>query len=193
MRLGSRCAMRATTLVDFAPRHALRVSTLVYGLTTTQPEQGGRRPPWTPRKLCCRRPSREPEGTRRGYRLPSVLRLGARRSPSDCTTVPGRCPGIERGSRRLVLRTNERCPVLKRPPTARGHICNRRPVASRAEGDRPFYVVQHATTVDRETIVWDCAGPRATAASVSQDSSLKSRLRRVRPHYGLWIPSAISV
>ena len=34
------------------------------------------------------------------------------------------------------------------PPTARGH-CNHRPVATRAEGD-PFYVVQHATTVDRE-------------------------------------------
>ena len=107
------------------------------GLMTTQPEQGGRRPPWTPRKRCCRRPSREPEGTRRGYRLPSVLRLGWRSRPN----VPGRCPGVERGYCRLVLRTNKRCPVLKRPPTARGH-CNRRPVqASRAEGD-PFYVVQ---------------------------------------------------
>ena len=40
--------------------------------TTTQPEQGGRRPPWTPRKRCCRRPSREPEGTRRGYRSTAV-------------------------------------------------------------------------------------------------------------------------
>ena len=41
-------------------------------------------------------------------------------------SVPGRCLGIERGSCRLVLSlvvsdsvsTNERCPVLKRPPTA---------------------------------------------------------------------------
>ena len=82
--------------------------------------------------------------------------------------VPGRCPGVERRGCRLVLRTNKRCPVLKRPPTARGH-CNRRPVASRAEGD-PFYVIQHATTVDREAIVWDCARPRATAAILGQCS-----------------------
>ena len=39
------------------------------GQTTTQPEQGGRRPPWTPRKQYCRRPSREPEGTKQGYQL----------------------------------------------------------------------------------------------------------------------------
>ena len=103
----------------------------------TQPEQGGRRPLWTPRKRYCRRPNREPEGTRRGYRLPSVLRLG-RQSPSVCTRpLSG---GIERGCCRLVLSTNERCPVLKRPSAARGHR-NRRPVTTRTEG-YPFYVVQ---------------------------------------------------
>ena len=46
----------------------------------TQPEQGGRQPPWTPCKrqaVLPERPSREPEGTKRGtYRRPSVLRLG---------------------------------------------------------------------------------------------------------------------
>ena len=95
-----------------------------------------------------------------------------RGAPSVCTRpLSYRCPGIERGSCRLVLRTNEGCPVLKRPPTAGGH-CNRGPrVVTRAERD-PFFVdvQQDATTIDREAIVWDSAGPRATATILGQCS-----------------------
>ena len=75
---------------------AKRVPLTLGGRRARSLEQGGRRPPWTPRKRCCRRPSRyKPrtggaEGTRRGYQLPSVLRLGRR--------FPSVCPGIERGS-----------------------------------------------------------------------------------------------
>ena len=94
----------------------------------------------------------------------SLSRPG-RRSPSDCTR-----PLSGHRARKLPPRTpyERGMPCTQAHPTARGH-CNRRPVATRAERD-PFYVVQHATTVDREAIVWDSAGPRATATILGQCS-----------------------
>ena len=89
----------------------------------TQPEQGGRQPPWTPCKrqaVLPERPSREPEGTKRGtYRRPSVLRLGQKDwGGGPRPSVPGRCPGTSSAAAaatvlpacRTVLSTNQRCP-----------------------------------------------------------------------------------
>ena len=66
-----------------------------------QPEQEGRRPPWTPRKRCCRRPSRKPKGTRRGYR---PCRRCSDWDGGPHPTVPHTrpCPGIERGGCRKL-------------------------------------------------------------------------------------------
>ena len=98
------------------------------GLTTTQPEQGGRRPPWTPRKRCCRRPSREPEGTRRGYQLPLRLKAG------------DKCPQMSAGIHRLgssdVVRSRYTKQSSFTPPAPRPPDCGAAGAAGVAFGNR---------------------------------------------------------
>ena len=109
------------------------------------------------------RPSREPEGTKRGtYRRPSVLRLGQKDwGGGPRPSVPGRCPGTSSAAAaatvlpacRTVLSTNQRCPEPCRLCSTQGqaplalHTAARGrtatavgPVTTRTEGD-PFYVV----------------------------------------------------
>ena len=137
--------------------------------------QGGCRPPWTPRKRCCRRPSREPEGTRRGYRR-------GRRSPSECTR-----PLSGRRAQRLPPRTG------KKTPRGAGTHTGHRDTRARARGhtdhtdephnhppkqtmkQTPTHPHDHATaeTATDSTAAGTAAGPESTAP--------RGRLRRGRP------------
>ena len=74
------------------------------GQTTTQPEQGGRRPLWTaPQAVYCRRPRAAKYRRERSKDID--CRLCPDRGGGPRPSVPVCCPGIERGSHCHILRT----------------------------------------------------------------------------------------